>query len=165
MDIGASIFFTEYSISPAELAVGARGARLRLALGGRALAHLPVVRRFECADRRRAGAAVLRRDGSFRHAERRGGRDRAAQARDRRRPRDPARHDPDGEARRLARPGLGRTLYLRHRRRVECRGDGKPWHGLRDPLSENARADRGDEGDLDPWTRRNTMASWSTFHR
>jgi hypothetical protein len=38
MEIGASIFFTEYSISPTELAP-ALEERLRLALGRRALAH------------------------------------------------------------------------------------------------------------------------------
>src|SRR6267378_8274220 len=31
----------------------------------------------------------------------------------------------------------------------ECRRDGRPRHGLRDPYEEDARADRGDEGDLD----------------
>jgi hypothetical protein len=29
----------------------------------------------------------------------------------------------------------------------ECRRDGRPRHGLRDPYEEDARADRGDEGD------------------
>src|ERR1700730_14909645 len=31
----------------------------------------------------------------------------------------------------------------------ECRRDGRPRQGLRDPYEEDARADRGDEGDLD----------------
>jgi hypothetical protein len=32
----------------------------------------------------------------------------------------------------------------------ECRRDGRPRHGLRDPYEEDARADRGDENQCDP---------------
>src|ERR1700758_5532711 len=32
---------------------------------------------------------------------------------------------------------------------LECRGNRGPWHGLQNPLQADARADRGDEGDLD----------------
>ena len=39
MDFGASMFFTDYSMIPAELGAGARGARVRVGLGARAFAH------------------------------------------------------------------------------------------------------------------------------
>ena len=39
MEFGASIFFTDYSISPAELAVALEERGFELALGGGALAH------------------------------------------------------------------------------------------------------------------------------
>jgi hypothetical protein len=64
-------------------------------------------------------------------------------------PRRAARPDPDGKARRLDRSGVGRTVSIRRRRRLEPRGDRGPWYRLRDPLQADARAHRGDEGDLD----------------
>ena len=39
MHIGAAMFFTDYSMAPGELAQGAGGARLRIGVGARALAH------------------------------------------------------------------------------------------------------------------------------
>ena len=39
MHFGASMFFTDYSMTPTELGPGARGARLRIRLGGGALAY------------------------------------------------------------------------------------------------------------------------------
>src|SRR5260370_33598095 len=45
MDIGAAIFFTEYSIAPPELA-GALGERGFDSLGGAEHSHIPVARRF-----------------------------------------------------------------------------------------------------------------------
>ena len=42
----------------------------------------------------------------------------------------------------------GRPLHFRHRRRLERRGDGQPRHRLCDALQADARAHRGDEGDL-----------------
>ena len=57
-----------------------------------------------------------------------GHRDRAAQGRHRRLPRDPARPDRDGEGGGHARPRLRRALPVRRRRRLEQRGDAKPRH-------------------------------------
>ena len=42
-----------------------------------------------------------------------------------------------------------RTVHLRYRRRLERRGDGQSWHRLCDALQADARAHRGNEGDLD----------------
>src|SRR5271169_6798380 len=128
MNIGASIFFTEYSISPTELGAALEEGGFD-SLWVAEHSHIPVTRRFNVPTG--------------------GGCNQAAQARHRRVPGNPARHDPDRQARRLARSGLGRAFHLRHRRRLERRGDGGSWHGLRDPVQETARADRGDEGDLD----------------
>jgi len=87
-------------------------------------------------------------------AQSRGGRHHAPQARHRRLFGDPARHDPDRKARRLARSGLEGPLLVRYRLRLECRRDGRPRHRLRDPHFEDARANRGDEADLDQGHRR-----------
>src|SRR5262249_61388267 len=62
---------------------------------------------------------------------------------------DPARHDTDRETRRLARPGVEGPFSIWHRLWLERRGDGRPWHRLRDAHIEDARADRGNEGNLD----------------
>ena len=68
MKFGASMFFTDYSMTPAELAVGAGAARLRHRLGAGALAH-PAVAQDAVRARRRSAEALLRRDGSVRHAQ------------------------------------------------------------------------------------------------
>ena len=39
MEIGAAIFFTDYSMAPTELAVALEQRGFELAVGGRALAH------------------------------------------------------------------------------------------------------------------------------
>jgi len=44
-------------------------------------------------------------------------------------------------------PGASR---VRHRRRLESRGDAQPWHRPPDPDALDGRARRGNEGDLDP---------------
>ena len=143
---------------------GAGGARLRIRLGGGALAH-PDLAALAVGRRRRSAEAVLRRDGSVRDPDRRGGGDQDAEARHRRLPGEPARHDPDREAGGLDRPGVRRALPVRHRHRLERRGDGGPRHGVRHARQAGARAGRGDEGDLDQERRRSTTASWSTSPR
>ena len=146
MDIGASIFFTDYSITPAELGV-AMEERGFDSVWAAEHSHIPVPRRTRadtelakryydvmdpfvtltaaaCATKRLKIATGICSG-------------------------DPARHDPDRETRRLDRSGLRRAVHLRHRRRLEPGGDREPQHGFRDAHAEDARADRGDEGDLD----------------
>ena len=82
MEIGASIFFTDYSITPAELGVAMEERGFDLVWAAEH-SHIPVPRRTR-ADHR-AGEALLRCDGPVRDADRRGLRDQAAQARDRHR--------------------------------------------------------------------------------
>ena len=147
MDFGASIFFTDYSITPAELGV-AMEERGFDSVWAAEHSHIPVPRRTR-AGRCELRQALLRRDGPVRDADRRGLRHQEAQDRDRHRAGNPARHDPDREARRLDRSGVGRAVHVRHRRRLEPGGDREPRHRLRDAHAEDARADRGDEGDLD----------------
>ncbi len=120
MEFGASIFFTDYSISPAELAV-ALEERGFDSLWAAEHSHIPVPRRTpppgggELAKRyydvmdpfvtlTAAAAATKRLKVGYRNL-----------------PRDPARYDPDGQARRLDRPGYGWAVSVRHRRRLECR--------------------------------------------
>ena len=85
MKFGASMFFTDYSMTPAELARRAGGARLRHRLGAGALAH-PAVAQDAVPGRRRSAEAVLRRDGPVRDADRGGGGDQDAEGRHRRLP-------------------------------------------------------------------------------
>ena len=80
-------------------------------------------------------------------------------------PGHPARYDPDGQARRLDRSGDRRAFPVRHRRRLEWRGDRGARHRLHHPHAEDARADGGDEGDLDQGRRRNTTARSSRCRR
>src|SRR5947207_4582524 len=127
---------------------GAGRARLRVAVGAGALAH-PAVAQIALSVRRRIAEAVLRRDGPVCDAKRRGGGHEEAQTRHWRLPRHSARHDPDREGGGVARPGLGRAVSVRDRRRLEPGRDGRPRDGLRDALQEDARADRGDARDLD----------------
>ena len=155
MHFGAAMFFTDYSISPAELAsaLEARGFESVWVAG--ALAYPAVAQ-----DALASGGELPRQyydvmDPFVTLRRRRG--DENAEARHRRLPGDPARSDPDRETGGLARPDLGRALPVRHRRRLERGRDGGPRHGLRHPLQADARADRGDAGDLDrvearvPW--------------
>src|SRR5262249_28325736 len=84
---------------------GARGARFRIGVGARALAHSGLAQ-DPLSWRRRIAKALLRRDGSVRQPDRSGGRDDAAKTRYRRLPGATARPDPDGKTGRLARPGF-----------------------------------------------------------
>ena len=82
MEFGASIFFTDYSISPAELAVALEERGFN-SLWAAEHSHIPVPRQTP----RRAAAncqALLRCDGPVRHPDRGGCRDQAAQGRHRR---------------------------------------------------------------------------------
>ena len=58
MDFGAAMFFTDYSMKPAELGQALEAARLRVGLGARALAH-PEFAADAAGRRRDAGQAVL----------------------------------------------------------------------------------------------------------
>ena len=148
MQIGAAMFFTDYSMSAAELAraLEERGFE---SVWAPEHSHIPLSRKIAVPGRRRIAETVLRRDGPVRQPVLGRRRDEDDQARDRRLSGGPARHDPDRQARRLARPGIERPLPVRHRRRLEPRRDGGSRHGLCDPLQENARADRGHAHDLD----------------
>src|SRR5579885_1812806 len=129
-----------------------RSARFRIAVGSRAFAH-PGFAAVAVSVGGRPAEAVLRRDGPVRVARRRRGGD-ADHARQRGVPGHPARSDPDGQAGRLARPDFRRPLSVRRRRRLERRRDGRSRHRLQHPLQADARAHRGDEGDLDGGHRR-----------
>ena len=146
MEFGASIFFTDYSITPAELGV-ALEERGFDSVWAAEHSHIPVPRRTR-AD---AGAGKRYYDvmDPFVTLTAAACATKTLKVGDRHRPGHPARHDPDREAGRLDRPGVGRAVPLRHRRRLEPGGDREPRHGLRDAHAEDARADRGDEGDLD----------------
>ena len=148
MHFGASMFLTDYSMTPGRARPGAGGARLRIGLGAGAFAH-PDLAPLALSRRRRSAEAVLRRDGPVRDADRGGGGDQDVEDRHRRLPGEPARHDPDREAGGLDRSGVRRAVPVRHRRRLERRGDGGPRHRLHLARQAGARAGRGDEGDLD----------------
>ena len=149
---------------PGRSGAGARGARLRVGLGAGALAY-PAIAQDAVPRRRRPAEAVLRRDGPVRQPVIGRRRDEDDQGRDRRLSGDPARHDPDRQAGRLARPGIERPLPVRHRRRLEPGRDGGPRHGLCGPLQEDARADRGHARRSGPGTSRNTTARSSISRR
>ena len=67
MQIGAAMFFTDYSIRPAELAraLEARGFE---SVWAPEHSHIPLSRKTPLPGRRRAAEAVLRRDGPVRDA-------------------------------------------------------------------------------------------------
>jgi hypothetical protein len=120
MEFGASIFFTDYSITPAEVAV-AMEERGFDSVWAAEHSHIPVPRRtradselgkryYDVMDTfvtlTAAACATKRLKITYRHL-----------------PRDPARHDPDRQACRLARSRLGRAFPVRHRWRMEPGGD------------------------------------------
>ncbi len=137
MEFGASIFFTDYSISPAELAV-ALEERGFDSLWAAEHSHIPVPRRTPAP----GGGELSRRyydvmDPFVTLAV-------AAAATKRLKvatgiclviQRDTI---PDGEARRLDRSGERRTVSVRHRRRLECGRDRSPRHRLRHAYEEDA---------------------------
>jgi Luciferase-like monooxygenase len=72
-----------------------------------------------------------------------------------------AQRDPiqTAKADRLDRSDLARAVSVRCRRRLERRGDGGSRHSVQDALQADARTGRGDEGDLD---RGRARISWRT---
>jgi hypothetical protein len=91
---------------------GTRRARVRVGLGTRALAH-PDLAQNTLSGRQRIAEAVLGRDGSVRVADCGGGCHDKVGGRNRRVPGAAPRPDPDGQARRLDRSGVERTLSVR----------------------------------------------------
>ena len=67
MKIGAAMFFTDYSMSPAELALALEERGFDSDLGAGAFAY-PAGPQDVASQRRRAAEAVLRRHGSLRDA-------------------------------------------------------------------------------------------------
>ena len=148
MRIGGQMFFTDYSMTPTELARALEERGFEFALGTRTLPH-SVDAQVALPERRRSAEEILRRDGPVRGAECGGSRHQDAAARHRHLPDRAARPDPDRQAGRLDRPGLGRPFPVRRRQRLERGRDGQPRHRFRDPPQAGARAYRGHEGDLD----------------
>jgi hypothetical protein len=132
MEIGAAIFFTDYSITPTALAM-ALEERGFDSLWVPEHSHIPVSRRFthpqgEAALTKKyydvmdpfvalSAAAVVT----------------TPQAGHSRLPRYPARHDPDRQACRFAVPSVEGPLSARHRLRLECPRNGRSRHRIRDP--------------------------------
>ncbi len=148
MHFGALIFFTDYSIGPVELARALEQRGFEVPVGRGALSH-PAVAHVALSAGRRAAEEVLRRHGPVRDPGRGRGGDDPSQARHRHLPRHPARHHPDRQAGGEPRPDLERPLPVRHRRRLECGGDGRPRHRLQGAVRGDARARRGHARDLD----------------
>src|ERR1700692_3851740 len=149
MEFGASIFFTDYSITPAELAI-ALEERGFDSVWAAEHSHIPVPRKTPapgggelakryydvmdpfvtltaaaCATKKlkvATGIALVIQRDTIQTAK-------------------------------LVAPihqVAGGGCPVRHRRRLESGGNREPRHRFRDPHEEDARADRGDEGDLDP---------------
>ena len=148
MKIGAVMFFTTDSMQPAAAGARAGGARLRIAVGAGTHPH-PVVPQDALSGGRRPDPALLRHHGSVPGAQHRGHGDDEAQDRHRHRPGDAARSDRHRQDRLVDRPALQRPLPVRRRQRLEPGRDREPRHRLREPPQAGARADRGDEDDLD----------------
>ena len=147
MQIGVTMF-ADGLCDPAARARRRGGkARLRIALVSRAQPH-PDQPQVALAGRRRAAEMVLRHLRSLPRHGRRRGRHQDHQARHRRLPGGAARSHPYRQGGRHRRPAVQRPAAVRHRRRLERRGDGRPRHGVRHALQADARAHRGDEGDL-----------------
>ena len=124
MEVGVFYFPTDYGINIAELAQGAGGSRLRLAV--RARAHPYSAQPEDALPRRRRAAQALRPHArSVRGAGLRGGGDEEAEGRHRHLPGAAARADRHRQGDRQPRPALGRPLRVRHRRRLERRRDGE----------------------------------------
>ena len=104
MDFGASMFFTDYSITPAELAVALEERGFDLVWAAEH-SHIPVPRKTPAP-----GGELPKRYydvmDPFVTLTAAAVRDQEAQGRHRHLPGDPARHDPDRQARRLDRPGV-----------------------------------------------------------
>ena len=125
-----------------------RGARLRVGVVPRAHPH-PGEPQEPMAGRGRAAPRLLVVLRSLRRADGGGRSDEAPQARHRHLPRDRARSDRHRQGGGHPRPALGRPRALRHRRRLERRGDGEPRDRVEEPLAGAAGAGARDEDDLD----------------
>src|SRR5215471_7963706 len=148
MDFGAAMFFTDYSMTPADLgkALEARGfesvwapehshipsTRKTPPAGGGELEkrYYDVMDPFVTLTAAAMGTKTLKVGTGVLSGQ-------------------PARHDPDRETRRFYRSHLGRAVPIRRRRRLEPRRNREPRDGVQKPIQKNARTDRGDEGDLD----------------
>src|SRR5436190_8432606 len=148
MQIGAAMFFTDYSMAPTELgrALEERGFE---SLWAPEHSHIPLSRKSPFPSGGELPKQYYDAMDPFVMLSVAAGGHEEAQTRHRRLPRHPARHDPDREGGGVARPGLGRAVSVRDRWRVEPGRNGGPRRGLCDALQEDARADRGDARDLD----------------
>ena len=115
MEIGAAIFFTEYSMEPTALVV-ALEERGFDSLWVAEHSHIPVTRRFGLPGGMELTKQYYDVMDPVRHAECRSCRHHAPQARDRRLSGDPARHYSDRQTCRLPRPGVERAVFVWHRR-------------------------------------------------
>ena len=148
MRIGGAMFFTDYSMSPTELA-RALEERGFDSLWVPEHSHIPLTRKspfpsggdlpkkyYDVMDPFvvLGAAAAVTKTLLLGH---------------RHLPDRPARPDPDRQAGRFDRPDLGRPFPVRHRQRLERGRDGQPRHRFREPPQAGARACRGHEGNLD----------------
>src|SRR6266853_486690 len=109
MEFGVGIFFTDCSISPAELAV-ALEERGFDSLWAPEHSHIPVPRRTPFPGGGEVPKPYYEGHGSVRRAQRGGSGHQDSEARYRRVPRRAARPDPDGKAGCFDRSDLGRAL-------------------------------------------------------
>ena len=132
MHLGIFSYNVEYGARPDELARAAEERGFESLLVPRAHPHpgQPQARPFPGGERAAARSTATRHDPFVALMAAAGG-DHAAQARHRHLPGDRARPDRHRQGGGDARPAVGRARPLRHRRRLERRGDGEPRHALR----------------------------------
>ena len=164
MRVGVFYFPTDYGIEAGELARALEERGFEFALRLRAHPY-PGQPQIALPGRRRTAEALRPHPRSFRRAVLRRRGDEDAAARHRRLPGAAARPDHHRQIHRQPRPALGRPLRLRHRRRLERRGDGEPRRPLRHPLQADARTRAGDEGAVDAGGSRASTANSSTSTR
>ena len=141
-------FQTDYAIRPDELALAAE-ARGFESIFFPEHTHIPTSRRTPYPAGGELPKEYSHTLDPFVALHGRGRRHHEAQGRHRHLPRHRARPDHHRQGGRERRLAVGRAPALRHRRRLEHRGDGEPRHRLQDALEAAARARAGDEGDLD----------------
>ena len=127
MDFGASCFMTDYSMPIVALAQAWRRVA-SVAAGRPSIRISPLSRKIALPGRRRRAEECITTRWTRSCPDRRGGRDQKAQGRHRRLPVIQRDTIQTGEARRLARPGIGRPLPVRHWRRLEPGRDGGSRH-------------------------------------
>ena len=148
MRIGVFYFPVDYGIDIAELAT-ALEQRGFASLYVPEHTHIPTSRKTPFGGGGELPQALLAYARPVRRAVLRRGGDQEADPRHRHLPHPRARPDRHRQMRRQPRPAVGRALHLRHRRRLERRGDGEPRRRLQNPLQADARAHPGDEGAVD----------------